>query len=169
MELISTTLRKVKARSGRSGCRDPLNIFSLSRSVQNQKGFSLIEMVLVLLIFGLIVLMIVNLPSSIQLIGVSKNSSLAKEIASAKIENLRSSGFENLVTGQTTLVDSRLSKLPSSSGTVIIEDCPVSICTQAEIDGNIKIKVAKVKVSWRENNANKDLTIDTLISEGGLK
>lgn len=145
---------------------------SLKKSIhkqKKQKGFLLIELVLVLLIFGLIVLMIVNLPSSIRLVGLSKNSSIAKEIAAAKIENLRSIGFENLVTGATTLDDPRLSRLPSSSGNITIEDCPITICTQTEINGNIKIKLARVKVSWRENNTNKDITFDTLISEGGLK
>ncbi len=134
----------------------------------NQKGVSLVELVLALFIIGSIVFLIINLPSSIALIGKSKRASLAKEIVNQKVENLRLQGFNNLPpNGTTGFSDVRLSSLDSGTGEIIIEDCPVEVCINGETD----IKRVSVRVKWKERleNKQKSVEITTLIAKGGLE
>ncbi len=129
---------------------------------QNNKGFSLIEILLVLLIIGFVVMLIFNLPPSINLIGSSRYNSLAKDIASKKIEDLRARGYENLASG--AFSDNGLNSLPSGFGEVVVEDCPVSICTNTE-----EVKQVTVKVKWLEGSEEETVELLTMIGEGGIK
>jgi type II secretory pathway pseudopilin PulG len=129
-----------------------------------KKGFSLVEVVLVVLMVGFIILLISNLPSSVKLIGDSKSSSLAREIANHKMEDVRNLGYDSIANGTSPIADPRLSKLPSGSGEVIIEDCPATICKNGEL-----IKQVSVDVSWTEAGKSRDVKITTLISKGGLR
>ncbi len=92
------------------------------------KGFSLLEMLFVVVIAGVIVLVVANIPNSIGLIGKSKYESVAKEIALERMEVLRSLTYDNLANGSTVLSDPRISQLPTGSGTTLIEDCPPATC-----------------------------------------
>lgn len=135
-------------------------------NLHSSKGFSLIEVMLFLMIVGFIILLVVNIPNSIGLIGTTRRINLAKEVVNQKIEALRLSGFENLPgNGISTFSDGRLSTLPSSTGEVSVEDCPSSICT----NGETNIKQVKVSVKWKEDRNDKNLSVTTLISEGGIK
>ena len=138
--------------------------FRIFNSWRSQAGFSLVEMVVVIAIAGMIVLFLVNIPSSLGLIGGSKQESTVNQIINKKIEDLRSLGFDNIANGTTTISDSRLSSLPNSSSEVIIEDCPPNICT-----GNESIKKVSVKVSWTASGKPKSVEVKTLISQGGLQ
>lgn len=129
-----------------------------------QSGFTLVEVALALMIVIFVVMMIVNLPPSLSLIGKSKQEGLAKDIASAKLESLRSQGFDNLANGTSPLTDTRLSSLPGGSGEVVIEDCPETVCTNSET-----AKKVKTKVEWKHTSGTKEVELTTIISKGGLK
>lgn len=130
----------------------------------NERGISIVEVVLGLMIVVFIIMLLLNLPSSIALIGKSRQEVLAKEIVVKEIEDLRSIGYANLANGETQLVDSRLSTLPQGLGAVVVEDCPVEICTNSEL-----VKQVTVTVTWKSSGDAKKVEVITLISEGGLK
>ena len=130
---------------------------------RKQSGVSLVEILLVIAVIGFLGLLIGNLPNSIGLIGKAKRVSLAREIASAKIESLRQTGFVNLSLGESAISDSRLTALPESFGKALIEDCDSLVCTQAE-----SAKQITVTVSWKDLGKDQEVKIKTLISEGGL-
>lgn len=131
----------------------------------SQKGFSLIEVILVVLVVGAISALVTNLPSSIKLIGNERHESLAKDIGSKRIEDLRSLPFDNLINSTTQIVDSRLTSIPQGAGSILIEDCPPLTCKNSEAN----IKQATVTINWVESGKNQKIKIVTLISKGGLR
>ena len=137
---------------------------NIVKKINSAKGFNLIEIVLAIAVAGAIFLVIANLPSSINLIGKSKNESIAKDVAAQTIENLRGQTYVNLANGSTTITDGRISSLPGGSGTTVIEDCPTSSCP-----GGSEVKKVTVTVSWTQNNEPKSVILTTLISDGGLQ
>lgn len=132
--------------------------------IKSEKGTSLVELILVVVIVGFIILLLSNLPSTLKLIGDSKNNSLVREIVSKKIEGLRLQTYDNLANGSATFLDPRLSSLNSATATQNIEDCPLTICTNGEL-----IKKVTVTVTWLEGGKPRKLEMDTLIAKGGLK
>lgn len=132
--------------------------------MKKQQGFSLIEMVFVVMIAGFIILLISNLPNSISLIGQGKFASTAKDIASQEIEDARSLGYDNLADGTVPVTDYRLSSLPGGQATRQVDDCPASICKNSEL-----MKQVTATVTWQESGKAKSVQITTLISKGGLK
>lgn len=132
--------------------------------MKNEKGFSLVEVILGSLIIVLVVFIILNIPPSINLIGRSKQESLAKDIILKRIELLRSTDYNNLANGTTSLSDPRLASLPEGSGQTVIENCPVNICTDAE-----DAKKVTVKVNWKNSGDIRNLEVVTLLTEGGIQ
>lgn len=130
----------------------------------NQRGVSLIEVLMVILIIGFIVMVVAIVPQSIRLTGVSSQQSLANQIAAKRIEDLRLLTYSSLANGTTSITDSRISSLPEGSGSAIISDCPVGVCNNSE-----SIKQVKVIVNWKENGQDKNVTVTTLIGDGGLR
>lgn len=130
---------------------------------KKDRGFSLIELLVIVVIVGFIALVLFNIPNSIRLIGVSRSSSVALDIAQKAVEDLRSITYDNLVNGSTNITDSRLTSLPGSSGTILIEDCPLIICSSGELT-----KKATITVNWRDQAVTKKIDLTTFISEGGL-
>lgn len=133
-----------------------------------QAGFSLIELILVVFIVGSIILLIINIPNSIKLVGNSKNESIAKAVAIKKIEDLRSLGYSNLGDGETQISDLRLKSIPQGTASYIISPCP-STPPDIVCQNNEEIKMVEVKVSWKEEGKVKEFKLTTLISQGGLK
>ena len=128
-------------------------------------GFSLVEVLLVMMVVIFIALLIANLPPTIRLSGNSAHESLAKEIASQQIEILRGKTYGNLSgNGTTAISDTRVSQLPGGAGTVTIADCPAAICTNDE-----PLKQITVTVSWLETKNTTSIKLDTLIGQGGIK
>lgn len=130
----------------------------------SQNGLSLVEIVLSIALIGFVILVINNIPGSIKMISGSQKEAVAKDIAMKEIEALRRRSYSNISDGTTTIADSRMTSLPSSSGTVVVSECPLSICTEPE-----NVKQAVVTVNWLDGGAVKKVTISTLISEGGLR
>lgn len=133
-----------------------------------QKAFSLIELILVVFIVGSIILLIINIPNSVKLVGNSKNESVAKAIAVKKIEDLRSLGYANLGEGETQISDLRLKSIPQGTASFVISTCPSTppniVCQNDE-----EIKMVEIKVNWKEEGKNREFKLTTLISNGGLK
>ena len=130
---------------------------------KNNRGVSLIEVLLTMAIISIIVFLIASLPNSLLLITKSKHLSLAREIAVTKLDDLKEMPYSNLANGENSISDNRLKLLPSGSGQYSIEDCEVAICSDNE-----QAKTIKVKIDWRESNKPQSFTMKTLISEGGI-
>ncbi len=128
-----------------------------------ERGVSLIEALLVIVIVSSLVFLLANLPNALGLISKSKHLSLAREIAAKQIEDKRNINYSNLVNDNSAISDSRLSLLPKGAGTVEVKDCDPLICVSGE-----KIKQIKVEVSWKDNNKNQKVTLSTMIGEGGI-
>lgn len=145
-------------------------------NMKNEKGISLVESLLVIVIAGVLVSLLANLPNAMGLINKSRNLSLAREIAVKQIEDKRTISYINLGLGSSPIDDPRISMLPQGSGTVEVgvenketpdpDDwipCDISICTNGEF-----IKQISVTVSWVDNNKPQSITIKTMIAEGGI-
>ena len=128
-----------------------------------EKGVSLIESLLVVVIISVIVLLMANLPNAMGLIQKSKHLSLAREIAAKALEDKRSISYANLVDDTTPVSDPRINLLPQGTGLSIVEPCNLLICTNSE-----NIKYVKVTITWKENNKPQTVTLSTFIGEGGL-
>lgn len=129
----------------------------------NAKGLSLVEILLVIAIIGMMVLLIANLPNSISLISKSRHQGLAREIAVKAIEDIRAQQYINLTDGSSDLLDSRVGLLPEGAGTKIISDCSVDVCANGE-----QAKQVTISISWKETGRAQNLTVTTLIGQGGL-
>lgn len=128
-----------------------------------EKGFSLIESLLVVAIIGSVVFLIANIPNALMLIGKSRHVSLAREIAVKQVEDKRTINYGNLVNDNSPISDTRLNLLPQGSGTVEVTDCDPAICTQGE-----NIKVVTVTVNWQDNAKLQTVSLTTMIGEGGI-
>jgi uncharacterized protein (TIGR02598 family) len=126
-------------------------------------GFSIIEIVMVVAVAGAIVLIVANIPASINLIGKSNHEATAKEIAQQTVEDYRSRTYANIANGSNSLTDSRFTKLPGGTGVIVIEDCPQTLCQNGET-----VKKLTVTVSWNEKQEPRSVILTTLVAEGGL-
>ncbi len=131
--------------------------------MNNQRGVSLVESLLVIVAVAAIVFLMVNIPNVVNLMGKSNHLSLVREIGLKQLEDKRTTSYINLVNGTTTISDTRISLLPQGTGTVTVADCDPSICTNSE-----HIKKITITVSWKDNNKQQDFKIDTFVGEGGL-
>lgn len=130
----------------------------------HQQGFSLIEIVLVVMIIGFIGLLIANWPASINLNSSSARQSLAKEILTKQLEDLRAQGYGSLANGTSSFTDTRLEQLPEAQSSIEISDCPPTLCPNEE-----PIKQVEVQLSWQGTNGPETAQLNTLIAEDGLR
>ena len=131
--------------------------------IQSEDGASLPESLLAVVILGVLVLLMANIPNAMMLISKSRHLSLAREIAVKQIEDKRSINYTNLINDTAELSDPRLSLLPEGSGTVIVEDCSPAVCTNGE-----SLKQVTVTVNWLDNNKDQSIALKTMIGEGGI-
>lgn len=129
----------------------------------DQRGFSLIEHLLVIVIVGSIILILSNLPNAIGLINKSKHLSLAREVAIKQLEDKRSLRYRDLTVGSSSIDDFRLNLLPEGTGAVLIEDCNPSLCLNDE-----RLKQVTIQVSWKDNNKQQEVRLNSLVSNDGL-
>lgn len=128
-----------------------------------EKGFSLVESLLVVAVIGSVVFLMANIPNALVLITKSKHVSLAREIAVKQIEDKRTINYNNLVNDNSPISDSRLNLLPQGSGTIVVGDCDPAICINGE-----HVKQVTVTVRWQDNNKPQVVTLQTMIGEGGI-
>lgn len=128
-----------------------------------EKGFSLVESLLVVAVIGSVVFLMANIPNALVLVGKSRHVSLAREIVVKQIEDKRTIAFENLVNDNSPISDARLNLLPQGNGIVVVDNCNPSVCTQGE-----NIKVVTATVNWLDNNKPQTVSLKTMISEGGI-
>lgn len=141
----------------------------LPKAVKNklffQSGASLIELSLVVLVILALALIVANLPSWTASINGSRNYSIAREVSSRQINYLRKNLYaKNLPDGTTVFSDENLAKLPSSSASYSIEECPGGIC----LDEDEQVKKITVQVNWKEGASDKSLELTTLVGAGGV-
>ncbi len=131
------------------------------------KGFSLIELLLVIVVVGISVFLLASLPNALNLITKSNHMSLAREIASKQLEDKRALSYANLVPDISTIADSRISLLPLGSGTTTVEDCVKETYPQyCPNDEHIKLVV--VTINWKDNSKDQTISLNTFIGEGGI-
>lgn len=130
---------------------------------EKENGTTLVEALLVIVIIGSIVFLLANIPNTLLLVTKSRHVSLAREIAVKQIEDKRTINYANLVNDNSQISDSRISLLPQGSGSVIVADCSLTVCTNGE-----HIKQVTVSVNWSDNNKVQSLTLKTMIGEGGI-
>lgn len=133
----------------------------------NEKGVSLIESLLVVVIISAIVILMANLPSAMGLITKSKELSLAREIAAKQLEDKRATNYANLADDSSPISDSRISLLPQGSGSLSVESCESETYPQVCPNGE-QLKIITVSITWKENNKNQSVSLKTLIGKGGL-
>ncbi len=131
--------------------------------MKNERGVSLIESLLVVVVIGSIVFLIANIPNALMLVNKSKHLSLAREIAVKQIEDKRTLNYSNLANDNSPISDTRLSLLPQGAGTVEVADCDPAVCTQGE-----HLKQVSVTVNWQDNSKQQTLAVKTLVGEGGI-
>ena len=134
-----------------------------TRASYNLQGFSLVELLLVIVTIGFLVVLIAGIPNSLNLVGKSRHQSLAREIAVKQIEDKRAMQYDNLVNGTTNIADSRIGLLTDGSGTILLEDCSIQVCTSGE-----SAKKITVTVSWKDSGKTQTLILYTLVAKGGL-
>lgn len=138
----------------------------------DEKGASLLESLLAVVILALIVFLLANIPNAVLLITKSRHISLAREIAVKQIEDKRSIQYSNLPTGSSAISDERLSQLPQGNGTVVVgvevepglwANCDPNVCVNEQA-----IKQVEVTVDWVEGSKPQKVTLKTMIGEGGI-
>lgn len=130
---------------------------------KNKHGGSLIELLLVIVLLGIVVVLMANLPNAMMLVNKSKYMGLAREVAAKQLESKRQIAYSNLANDSSPIADPRIALLPQGNGTIVVEDCDVSICTNSE-----DVKKVTVTVNWTENSKNQQVILQTLIGQGGL-
>ena len=131
-----------------------------------RRGFTLIEIALSLfLILALIAILLTTSGTYVH----SRRSNLqtiASKIASCEIEQLRNTAFASISTGNDIDIiapcNQDISKLPTPNS------AKRTIANYGTPTPDPKIKQVNIKVTWTENNASREIKMDTLISENGL-
>lgn len=130
----------------------------------DEKGISLLELLTVVVMVGMIITLLANIPNALSLMSKSSHLSIVREIITKQIEDKRAIGFANLVNGSQNITDTQISKLPSGIGTIDVQDCPLSICTNGE-----HLKAIIVTVNWTDNSKTQSTKLNTFIGEAGIK
>lgn len=134
------------------------------KKITAQTGFSLVELILVIAVAIMILAVLTNITPALNLINTSNRETIAQQIAAKRIEQIRAQGYESLANGTSPISDPRLNSLAQGDAITVVSDCPLEICTNNE-----PVKSVEIKISWMENNKPTSYSLNTLISEGGLK
>jgi len=134
------------------------------RNLNKQIGFSLVEVIIGLSLIGMIIVVISNLPNTINLVTNSQNETKVRVVVAKKLEDIRIAGYSSLENGTTPITDNRLNGLTGVLASQVIVDCPSELCVNGEL-----VKKVTMTVSWNESGSPKTFQIVTLISSGGLR
>jgi prepilin-type N-terminal cleavage/methylation domain-containing protein len=125
--------------------------------MRKQQGFTVIEIVVSLFIFGMMLLVYIASANTVTLNRSSKNKQVAYRVAASTIEELRATPYANLPASY-TISDPLLATIPSGAGTVNI-----SIY-------NAKTKQVVSTVTWQDpgSSVTRSFSLTTLITQGGI-
>jgi prepilin-type N-terminal cleavage/methylation domain-containing protein len=125
--------------------------------MRKEQGFTVIEVVVSLFIFGMMLLVYVASANTVTLNRSSKNKQVAYRVAASAIEELRATPYAALPTSH-AITDPLLSTIPSGAGTVNISTY------------NAKTKQVVSTVTWRDpgSSQTRSFSLTTLITEGGI-
>ena len=126
-----------------------------------REGFTLIEILLALLIIMAILVIFFTASSTYVSSRGTNLQTVAAKIASCEIEQLRKTAFASIANGTTNIgspCNQDIPKLPQGQATRTISDYSAST----------EIKLATILVIWVDNNAAKNIKMETLIYEFGL-
>jgi Tfp pilus assembly protein PilV len=134
----------------------------LSSSKQNERGFTLIEIVVTAVFIGIVVIAIDQLFISLKQVNrESNNYTIATEVAQQLVEKYRNLPYSAISTGTTDVTSSALGPYPSlltpRSATVTV--------TQVDPNG---LKQLDVAVSYRDRTGTKNVQFQTVISNKGI-
>ena len=128
------------------------------RDISGESGFTIIELLLAIAVSATLIIGIIALNTTLSNINKrSRMQLLASFAAEAKIEELRSSGYNSVAVGTTTFSSSLVSELgPQKTGTYTVSQ-PAT--------GYRKISVT---ISYKVNGQTKTQTQETFIGETGV-
>ncbi|GAC1413685.1 MAG: hypothetical protein NVSMB66_6090 [Candidatus Doudnabacteria bacterium] len=129
----------------------------MNKKPNQQKGFTLIEVVVSLFILGTVVIVYAAANNTLILNRIAKHQQLAYRIAANELESIRAQPYANIPPSG-SFNDPLLSNLPAGSGNI----------TVSVYDS--KTKQIKATVNWAEYNTavTKTVSVTTLITQGGL-
>lgn len=125
--------------------------------IMSKLGFSLIEVIIALAVVLVTMIAFGVVVNTIPLTRTARNQNVAYHIAAKKVEELRHTAFASLPSSG-TFTDAGLQNLASSTAALTI----------ANYQSSAIIKQADVTVTWYENNKARNVSLTTLISQGGL-
>jgi len=120
-------------------------------------GFSLIEIVISLALIAVTLIGYYAALRTITLTRQSKHQSLAVQLATKKIEELKATAFSSLPSGG-VIDDPLLLSLPSATSTFSL----------ADYSGSNQIKKVTVTIKWQEPNGQKTVEFTSLLIANGL-
>ena len=124
-------------------------------------GFSLIEIVLSTFLILIFVSIVLSASGTFIATRKSNLAYIAAKIASRHLEFLRKSTWTEITAlppGTVSISDPDLAKLPTSAATRSIGNYQTSS----------RIKQVIMKITWKENNANRELKMVSLFTENGM-
>jgi prepilin-type N-terminal cleavage/methylation domain-containing protein len=121
------------------------------------RGFSLIEILISIAIFGVIIAVYSATANAVYLTRDARHADVALKVANHKLEDLRAGGYAALLSGGSFL-DSLMSTLPNATSSYTVADF------------NAKTKAVTVAVSWQDpGKSTRSVTLSTLVTQiGGI-
>ena len=136
--------------------------FNNSTIQQFRSGFALIEIVLSTFLILIFVSIVLSASGTFIATRKSNLAYIATKIASRHLEFLRKSTWTEITAlppGTVSISDSDLAKLPTAAATRSISNYSQT---------SSKIKQVIMKITWKENNANRELKMVSLFTENGM-
>ncbi len=125
------------------------------RVPSSQRGFTLIEVLVSVFVFGSVVILLVGVFNLTLLTRLARQEDIALKIADHKLEELRNDGYAGLPASG-SFSDSLLSSLPNSTASTSISDF------------NAKVKQVIVQVGWQApSGSTRVMSLTTLITQSG--
>jgi Tfp pilus assembly protein PilV len=128
------------------------------QEIKRKNGFSLLEVLIAIFFITVTVFIFLKTTDTLGRIGRARHQTTAYHIAAKKIEDLRNASFASLPSSG-SFSDSQLSSLPQGVASITVADYDPP---------STKIKQVTVTVSWQEQSKPYQVSLSTLISQGGL-
>lgn len=124
----------------------------------NQRGLSIIEVVITLFIIGVTLLLYQTTSRTVVLNRFNRYKEIGLRIADAKVQGIRTVPFASIPSSG-AFNDPLMSSIPGGSGTITVTD------------ENQRLKRVEVTVSWQnpqQGSATQQVQLTTFVAQGGL-